>query len=87
MSTSRLPHALALTALLAALPLSASAQSTIPDNIRARLIQIGFASPYAASDSILPESRFDGLSDNRGGLSVCQAPNIPRKPVLPSTGA
>jgi len=52
MSTLRLLHSLALTAVLTALPLSASAQSTVPDDIRDRLLQIGFASPYAASDSI-----------------------------------
>jgi acetyl esterase/lipase len=52
MSGPTLPRPLLLGAVLAALAPTAAAQSTVPDDIRDRLIEIGFASPYAASDSI-----------------------------------
>jgi len=43
---------LAALAVTIGLPASARAQSTVPGDIRARLVEIGFSSPYAASDSI-----------------------------------
>ena len=68
--TARLGGLAAVCLALGTAPEPARAQSTVPDDIRARLVEIGFSSPYAAADSIylplLARAPRDGVSVTKG---------------------